>query len=334
MATMNDVAKLAGVSRGTVSNYINGVKVKEASQIKIQEAIDQLNYVPNNNARALKLNRTNMIAFILPNTLSPFFSELTYYIQQEIESHGFKMLLCNSNNEIAKEIDYIKMVKEQKAAGIITISYSKLPLALIEHIPMVSIEKQISPEVPCVTSDNYQGGYLAVEELAKRGVQSLLIVTRTTENSRINYGQRANGAAHACLDKGIDYEIFSSNKHEKEFLKELLIYTKKTFGKDYKYDGVFTVSDNYADYMNNLFQELSINVPSDIQIVGFDGSKMYQNQTRVISSIRQPVVDIAKESVDIMMDVVKNSQYDNRPTNLVTLPVKFVEGKTTQNLDK
>lgn len=73
MATMNDVAKLAGVSRGTVSNYINGVKVKEASQIKIQEAIEQLNYVPNNNARALKLNRTNIIAFILPNTLSPFF---------------------------------------------------------------------------------------------------------------------------------------------------------------------------------------------------------------------------------------------------------------------
>ncbi|WP_253286011.1 LacI family DNA-binding transcriptional regulator, partial [Aerococcus mictus] len=85
---MNDVAKLAGVSRGTVSNYINGVKVKEASQIKIQEAIEQLNYVPNNNARALKLNRTNIIAFILPNTLSPFFSELTYYVQQEIESYG------------------------------------------------------------------------------------------------------------------------------------------------------------------------------------------------------------------------------------------------------
>ncbi|WP_195854724.1 LacI family DNA-binding transcriptional regulator [Aerococcus mictus] len=334
MATMNDVAKLAGVSRGTVSNYINGVKVKEASQIKIQEAIEQLNYVPNNNARALKLNRTNIIAFILPNTLSPFFSELTYYVQQEIESYGYKMLLCNSNNEITKEIDYIKMVKEQKAAGIITISYSKLPLALIEHIPMVSIEKQISSEIPCVTSDNYQGGYLAIEELVRRGAEKILIVTRTTENSRINYGQRAKGAVQACIDKEIDYELFSSNKHEKDFLKDLLIYTKKTFRKKYDYDGIFTVSDNYADYMNNILQEQSIKVPDDIQIVGFDGSKMYQNQKRIISSIRQPVIDIARESVDIMMNVVEQSQYDKDRRHLVTLPVKFVEGKTTRSLDK
>ena len=334
MATMNDVAKLAGVSRGTVSNYINGVKVKEASQIKIQEAIEQLNYVPNNNARALKLNRTNIIAFILPNTLSPFFSELTYYVQQEIESYGYKMLLCNSNNEITKEIDYIKMVKEQKAAGIITISYSKLPLALIEHIPMVSIEKQISSEIPCVTSDNYQGGYLAIQELVRRGAEKILIVTRTTENSRINYGQRAKGAVQACIDKEIDYELFSSNKHEKDFLKDLLIYTKNTFRKKYDYDGIFTVSDNYADYMNNILQEQSIKVPDDIQIVGFDGSKMYQNQKRIISSIRQPVIDIARESVDIMMNVVEQSQYDKDRPHLVTLPVKFVEGKTTRSLDK
>ncbi|KAA9234468.1 MULTISPECIES: LacI family DNA-binding transcriptional regulator [Aerococcus] len=334
MATMNDVAKLAGVSRGTVSNYINGVKVKEASQIKIQEAIEQLNYVPNNNARALKLNRTNIIAFILPNTLSPFFSELTYYVQQEIESYGYKMLLCNSNNEITKEIDYIKMVKEQKAAGIITISYSKLPLALIEHIPMVSIEKQISSEIPCVTSDNYQGGYLAIQELVRRGAEKILIVTRTTENSRINYGQRAKGAVQACIDKEIDYELFSSNKHEKDFLKDLLIYTKNIFRKKYDYDGIFTVSDNYADYMNNILQELSIKVPDDIQIVGFDGSKMYQNQKRIISSIRQPVIDIARESVDIMMNVVEQSQYDKDRPHLVTLPVKFVEGKTTRSLDK
>lgn len=73
MPTMNDVAKLAGVSRGTVSNYVNGVRVKEASQKKIQEAIDELGYVPNNTARELKMNRSNLVIFIVPTTQTPFF---------------------------------------------------------------------------------------------------------------------------------------------------------------------------------------------------------------------------------------------------------------------
>jgi LacI family transcriptional regulator len=77
MANMNDVAKLAGVSRGTVSNYINGGNVKQSSKNSIKKAIEKLHYVPNNNARELKMNRSNFVVFIIPTTQTPFFAELT-----------------------------------------------------------------------------------------------------------------------------------------------------------------------------------------------------------------------------------------------------------------
>lgn len=101
---MNDVAKRAGVSRGTVSNVINNVKVKEASRIKVEEAIKELGYCPNEFARGLKTNRTSTIVFILPTIWNPFFSELAFRIQLELRNINLKMLLCNSKDDYLIEL--------------------------------------------------------------------------------------------------------------------------------------------------------------------------------------------------------------------------------------
>ena len=111
---MNDVAKKAGVSRGTVSNYINNVKIKESSKQKIEEAIKELGYIPNIAARELKTNKASNVVFILPTVLNPFFSELTYYLQLELKKIGKKMLLCNSHDDYLTEIEYIEMAKQNK----------------------------------------------------------------------------------------------------------------------------------------------------------------------------------------------------------------------------
>ena len=76
---MNDVARVAGVSRGSISNYINGRRTKPATQLKIEAAIEQLNYVPNATARALKTNKSNYVVLIIPTVNTPFFSELSYH---------------------------------------------------------------------------------------------------------------------------------------------------------------------------------------------------------------------------------------------------------------
>jgi LacI family transcriptional regulator len=328
MPTMNDVAKLAGVSRGTVSNYINGIKVKQDSQKKIQAAIDELNYVPNITARELKMNRSNFVVFIIPTTHTPFFAELTHEMQQALKKENFKMLLCNSNNEIKEELEYIQLGKEQKVTGIITISYSDLEPYLTTDLPIVSIEKKLADTIPCVSSDNYKGGALAAQKLVEKGAKNLLLITRSTNKTAINYGQRARGFIDYCEKKGISYTLYNSTYHEDKFYPELASFLQDAYKSKCQYDGIFAVADQYADYSLSILEKFDYQIPQEIQLIGFDGAKMYPEQQRFISSIRQPIQGIVQTCVKSLKQMIENKEQIH--TGTIFLPVEYIEGKTTQ----
>lgn len=325
---MNDVAKLAGVSRGTVSNYINGVKIKPDSHKKVKEAIEALNYVPNIAARELKSKRSNLVVFILPNTLTPFFAELVYEMQQELKEANFKMLLCNSNNQINEELDYIQMAKEQKVAGVITISYSDLASLISLDFPIVSIEYQLGEDIPCVSSDNYFGGRLAAEKLNEKGAKKLLLVTRRTNKTQVNYGKRTQGFIDYCQENNLDYEVFESEHHEEEFYPKLSQFLLENYSSKCSFDGIFTVSDQYADFSLSILKKLGYKVPDDIQLIGFDGGKMYPQQQNFISSIRQPVKKITQFCVETLKELGIDKH--GVKAELTNLPISFIEGQTTK----
>lgn len=328
MVNMNDVAKLAGVSRGTVSNYINGVKLKEVSRQKVEAAIKELGYIPNTNARDLKRNRSDLVAFIIPTTHTPFFAELVYEMQQGLKQNGFKLLLCISNHNIDEELDYIQMAKEQKVAGIITISYSDLPVELLNGVPIVSIEKKLSDKIPCISSENSKGGALAAETLIEKGAKHLLIVTRTTDKSVFNYGQRMQGFLRVCKEKNIPYTIFNPESHEDEFYKQLEVFIEEEFSGGSPIDGVFAVSDQYADFFIHRLEKLDYKIPQDVQVVGFDGGSMYSEQEQVISSIRQPVAEMVKQCIEQLQGIL--SQGSTQEKDIIFLPVTYVQGLTTK----
>lgn len=327
MTTMNDVAKLAGVSRGTVSNYINGVTIKAASQESIRAAIAELNYIPNTAARQLKTSRSNLVVFIIPTTRTPLFAELTYKVQQELQERGFKMILCNSNNDIKEELEYIQMAKMQKAAGIITMSYSDSLVHVSSDLPVVSIEKQITDMIPCISSDNYQGGRIAAAQLHHSGAKKLLMVTRLTEKTKSNFGIRVKGFEDYCLEHQLQYHLFSVPVHEKEFYNRLDAFLRKEYASNIAYDGIFTVADQYADFTENVLRSLGMTTPDQVQIIGFDGGKMYPDQPRHISSIRQPVDEIATMCIEKLEGMLRGD--DVSAPSLTLLPVKFVQGQTT-----
>lgn len=328
MANMNDVAKLAGVSRGTVSNYINGGNVKQSSKNSIKKAIEKLHYVPNNNARELKMNRSNFVVFIIPTTQTPFFAELTKEIQTYLKENKFKMLLCLSNNDIKDELEYLQMAKEQKVAGIITISYSNLDNYLNADFPIVSIEKKFKKNITCISSEQYEGGKLAAEQLHIRGLKSMLLITRSTEQTKYNYGIRAQGFIDYCNDHHLSYTVFNPEVHDDEFYDLLEVYIKKQYKSNITFEGIFSTSDQYADYCFRLLLALGYKIPDDIQIIGFDGGKMYAEQDYYLSSIRQPVKKIANECVKQLIFKIKHQ--DERVREEIIIPTSFVNGITTK----
>lgn len=327
MATINDVAKLAGVSRGTVSNVINNIKVREKSYIAVKKAIEELGYVPNQYARALKTNRTNTIAFILPTIWNPFFAELTFYIEKEARKRGYKLLLCNSDDNSAVEMTYIVMAKENKVDGIISITYSDIEKYLSSSIPLVSLERSLGDTVPFVTSDNIQGGELAAEKLIEFGCKKITCIGRSAEKNKA-VKNRAKGFKNYCDRNNIPYDIFFTDKISEvktEFSLWVRDYIKDNFSKRKKFDGIFTVTDRYAETIIDELKKYGLKVPEDIQVIGFDGSKSYKNEKLKISTIRQPVEKLAEKAVK-NLDAVINSEMVEKQ---IILPVSFIQGETT-----
>ena len=170
MATMKDVAKKAGVGLGTVSRVINNhPSVKDATRVKVQKAIKELDYSPNIIARNLKVSQSETIALIIPTIWHPFFSEFAYYVEENVSKRGFKLVLCNSDKNYQKEVEYLEMLKQNKVAGIIAITYNDIDNYVSSNLPIVSVDRHFSEDVVYVTSDNYNGGKMAVNKLIENG---------------------------------------------------------------------------------------------------------------------------------------------------------------------
>ena len=317
MVTIKDVAKEAGVSVGTVSNVINNVQVKPSTKEKVEEAIKKLNYEPNIYARGFKINRTTI--------WNPFFSELAYNIEKNLRKAGMKMILCNSNKEDKAEIEYISMAKQNKMDGVIAITYSDIDEYVSEKIPFVSIDRYFSKDITYISSDNFEGGRLAAEKLVEFGCRKIAYIGR---GSKINNAtrKRKDGFISYCKEHNINYEICEILGSSKEFDKLLNEFIANNFKEDIKIQGVFVVTDEQAlDFIHKL-EECNIDVPKDVQVIGFDGSKSSVNDIIKISTIRQPVELIAKEAVKSLINIIENNKVEKE----IILPISFINGYTTK----
>jgi LacI family transcriptional regulator len=320
-ATMKDVAALAGVGVGTVSRVINGVRVKDTTREKVTAAIKELNYEPDEYARGLKTNKSNTIALILPTIWHPFFSEFAYIVEVELSKRNYKLLLCNSDGNADKEKEYIQMVKQSKVDGIIGITYSDIDKYVSANLPFVSIDRHFSEEVAYVTADNFSGGKIAAIELIKRGCKKLAYIGGTSPYPN-ETNNRKQGFYEFCLQK----EIIPSTLDMFEPITNLEEQLTQFFKSHQEIDGIFAVNDFMGLKVVDVLKKLGKKPISDYQIIGFDGVKMAADQSFVISTIVQPIQEMAYHSVQTILSMISNEEFRKR----ILLPVMFKEGNTTK----
>src|SRR5690606_35909833 len=137
---------------------------------KVEMAIKELDYQPNQIARALLKNQSNLIGMIVPDLSHPLFSELIHWVEAFANEKNYKVLVCNSLQESEKESNYISMLRQNRVDGIIMCSHSlEVEEYLKLSLPLVSFDRIISPSIPYVASDNYKGGELATTHLIEKG---------------------------------------------------------------------------------------------------------------------------------------------------------------------
>lgn len=320
-ATMSDVAREAGVALGTVSKVINGQSVGESYRLKVEAAVKKLGYQINNNARSLRMNQTFTIALIIPNTITPYFALLVHYINIALEKRNYKMMLCFSDYDKNREQEFIQMVRQNRADGVIALTYNP-HLEIPEDIPFVTIDRFFSVSVPCVAADNFAGGRLAAQKLHEYGCKRVALL-RIGSSLTNEPSKRKDGFISGCMELGLPYECMILEDGTPLSAFEQFLTQNMADGK-LLFDGLFCGTDMLAYQIIGMLRRLGLRVPEDVQVIGFDGIRMFGDLDYVCSTIVQPVQDIAETCVSMVL-----SQDFNGLPPLLCLPVTYADGGTT-----
>lgn len=320
--TMKDVALEAGVALGTVSKVINGLPVGESYRLRVEEAIKKLNYQVNSYAQGLKASKTYTVALLIPNMLNPFFSSLAYEINLSLLKRKYRMLLCCTEFNMQAEQEYITMAHQNKVDGIIGLTYNP-DLRVGENTPFISIDRSMGLHIPCIASDNFAGGQMAAEKLADLGCKNVAFL-RIGSSLTNEPNKRKAGFENGCLARNLPYQmkILQDGDPFSEF--ETFLTEHMRDGK-LEFDGIFCVTDLIAYKVIKILKKLRIRVPEDVQVIGYDGVRMFGDGEYVCSTIVQPVREIAEMCVELLLQ-------ENMKTKppLVCLPVSYAYGGTTR----
>ena len=320
--TMADVAREAGVALGTVSRVVNGQQVGAGFRDKVEAAIQRLGYQYNSSGRALRTDSTNIIAVMIPNTVNPYFSLLVHHLNLELERRGKRMLLCFTEYDRNREQDLIRMAQQNRVDGIIALTYNP-DLTIPADIPFVTIDRFFSVSVPCIASDNFTGGRMAVQKLASLGCRRVAFLrigsVLTNEPSK-----RKDGFISACVELGLPFEVMALEDGAPFSRFEQFLRGNMTDGR-LNFDGLFIGTDSLAWQIIRLLRSMKIRVPEDVQVIGFDGIRMFGDMEYAVSTIVQPVPEIAEACASTVL-----SRHMSAKPSLICLPVRYAPGGTTK----
>lgn len=316
IAKLTDVAELAGVSPTTVSRVINNKGyLSGKTKQKVQEAMKTLGYKPNNLARGLQGKSAQLIGLIFPNISNIFYSELIEYLEIELFKHGYKVIICNSQNDPAKEREYIEMLEANQVDGIISSSHN-LGIDDYERVaaPIIAFDRNLAPNIPIISSDNFEGGKLAAKTLQKNGCQNIIMITGN-DNTDSPTGLRALGFSFQ-IPEGKIFKVpntLSTIRREME-IKSIIASNKP--------DGIFVSDDLTAILTMKIAHQLEMKIPDNLKIIGYDGTSFIENFFPQLTTIRQPIDEIANLIVDVLLKKIKGE----KASKDYILPISLLPG--------
>lgn len=324
MVNIKDVAKFANVSTATVSRIMNGrLGANKETEKKVKDAIKKLNYQPSSMARSLSNKSSNLIAFIVPNLSNPYFTDLINLLDKAALKYGYKLYLCNSNDN-PKNISYfLKNIVDNfiKTVIINSLAVTEEDIKFLKDkgIKVITIDRTHLKNHPNTLSvDHFKGSFMATEYLINEcNCQNLIFISGSMkEQSSISrFKGYKNAVEKFTSHKSIrlvegDFTYNSGYELAKEVLKERNIV-----------DGIVCANDAMAIGVMRACFELDIKIPDDIQIIGYDNCSLSQYTTPSLTTVNQ----LDKKIGDIIMDSISK----NLQINSEFIP-EIIERETTK----
>jgi LacI family transcriptional regulator len=332
MPTMHEVARHAGVSLGTVSNVLNHPElVAEETRERVRRAITVLGFVRNGSARQLRVGSTQSIGLVVLDVSNPFFTEVARGAEAAASERGYSVILCNSDNSSRKEANYLRVLEEQRVAGILIVPVED-PMISTQGLRQRGISLVLldrlsqDAEICSVSVNDVYGGQLAGRHLLERGHRRIGYIHGPFIATQ--YADRLIGLRQAVVDAGLDPDAVivplpadTDNAQAGEACVEpfLRLHDRPT--------AIFCGNDYLALGVIYALSRAEVKVPHDVALIGYDDIDLAPMFAVPLTTIRQPKYDLGYAAASLLLDEIgENSAHQHQ--QIVFLPELVVREST------
>ncbi len=315
--TIKDIAKMCNVGVSTVSRAMNNhPDINKETKEKIMAIIKEYNYVPNNSARNLKRSESQSIAILIKGISNPFFSDMIRIIEEEIQRKKYSCIIQRVEDK-DNEIDVATaLVKEKRLKGIIFLggifghTKEKLSQLTVPFVlSTVGLVNQLDKEIcSCVSVDDFKESYKMVDYLCKMGHKRIVIMLQNVDDMSIGK-LRYGGYVQALKDNGIEIDKDLIRTIEKEgnhyTIPDGYETTKKLLEDNVEFTALYAIADSLAIGACRALIEAGKKIPEDYSVAGFDGLDIGAYYNPSLTTLRQPVEEIAEATIKTLFDVIK-----------------------------
>jgi LacI family transcriptional regulator len=321
--TMSDVARLAGVGTMTVSRVLNGtVPVAEETARRVQTAISQLNYRPNELARAFRGQKSRSIGLIIPYLYDPFFANCAHAVTTVAKEHGYSVIITTSNEDPDTEYAEADQMLQRNVDGVVVIparlNQSRMTRALFGKTPVVAFDRPVSdPTVDVVLVQNTAGARRMVEHLIEHGHQRIAFMGLSRSLFTIN--TRFMGYRRALQDAGLREDSFFGCGSQGDTLASL---KEKLHGPNAP-TAILTSNTLATRFVLGSLSHLGVKMPTDLAFAGFDDFDMAEFTSPSLTVVRQPALEMGRVATSLLFDRIERGEIP-QTGNRIVLPVEIV----------
>ncbi len=327
--TRKEVAERAGVSVAVVSYVMNdGPRpVSPETRARVEKAIEELGYYPNELARSLRLQQTSTIGLIIPNLTNAVYAEIARSMEGVCTHEGYLVLLGDSGRDPVWEKKLVHMLRAKQVDGVVMIP-SHNPLELVQplqqaRIPAVILEHDL-PGQYCIAVDDLRGGWLGTQHLLSLGHRRIGLIRRTpssaTSSQRFTGYRQALEAAGLAFDPRLVVECGPGQEAGYQAMRQLLALSEPP-------TAVFTHNDVLALGAMHAIRSAGLEIPGDISVVGYDDTTSSAYLGPPLTTVKFPTDEMGRRAAEMILRLAQHK--DELPPRTLTLPVKLMVRAST-----
>jgi LacI family transcriptional regulator len=317
-ASIKDVAGLAGVSVGTVSNVLNRPEVvSAATRERVQAAIDELGFVRHEAARHLRAGSSRTIGLVVLDVANPFFTDVAHAVEEVATDNGLAVMLCNSDEQPAKEAAYLELLTQQRVQGVLITPTAELPPALDtvrrRGVPLVLLDRRApEPDQCSVAVDDVLGGRLAAEHLLERGHRRIAFAGGSSGLPQVH--ERLTGVEAAVLETAGSDDALTVLSPSALTVAGGREAAERIIGLPASRRPTAAVCAN--DLMAlGMLQEMvrhGVRVPGDFAIVGYDDIEFAAAAAVPLTSVRKPRHELGRLAAELLLEEASGGEHTHR----------------------